>query len=247
MRAHKIKTKFGNASISAGYYRITSQKEGNLGKLLHRLIFEDFYKIKLPKGIVIHHEDGDKLNNNIWNLVPMTVSEHISLHGKNISDETREKISQSKIGPKNPMYGKKLSEKQKENLRWYAKHQVVSDETREKLRLANLGPKNPMYGKDVELETRKKISKVHGSSGFFRVTKSPCASCNQGYTWRYRYTDKEGKRHSFISTSLKKLEDKVVANDLEWIILDEDLAEISLCESVKNNHEDNIVTLDQFS
>ena len=41
-------TKYGIAKIhNTGYYRITSRKEGNNGKLLHRLIFEDVHKRKL--------------------------------------------------------------------------------------------------------------------------------------------------------------------------------------------------------
>ena len=72
-----MKTKFGTVKISSdGYYQIKSKKEGNFGKKLHRLIFEDFYQIKLPKHIIIHHDDGDKLNNEIWNLIPMTIGEH---------------------------------------------------------------------------------------------------------------------------------------------------------------------------
>lgn len=36
----KIKTKYGMVSVdSDGYYRITSVKEGNCDKRLHRLIF----------------------------------------------------------------------------------------------------------------------------------------------------------------------------------------------------------------
>ena len=38
-------TKFGRAYIGHhGYYVVTSKKEGNHNKLLHRLIFEDFYQ-----------------------------------------------------------------------------------------------------------------------------------------------------------------------------------------------------------
>ena len=37
---------------------------------------------KIPKGMVLHHIDGDKLNNNISNLQLMTNSEHIKLHDK---------------------------------------------------------------------------------------------------------------------------------------------------------------------
>ena len=78
-----LKTEFGRAKVKKGYYTITSKKEGNYNKLLHRLIFEDFYKIKLPSHIIIHHEDRDKLNNEIWNLVPMTNSEHLKIHSRN--------------------------------------------------------------------------------------------------------------------------------------------------------------------
>lgn len=78
-----VTTKFGTAGISdEGYYRITSVKEGNLNKLLHRLVFEDFYQTEIPEDWIIHHEDGNKLNNEIWNLVPMTKSEHAAIHMK---------------------------------------------------------------------------------------------------------------------------------------------------------------------
>ena len=116
-----LETKFGRARVGdVGYYRISSHKEGNYGKLLHRLIFEDFYKIKLPQSILIHHEDRNPLNNEIWNLVPMTRAEHHRLHKKGNSDakgvirsdETRRKMSihQNKTGirnvsiNKNPIY-----------------------------------------------------------------------------------------------------------------------------------------------
>ena len=80
-----IKTKYGNATLNNyGYYHITSGKEGNHGKYLHRLIFEDFYNIKLdeefPEGIEIHHIDGVKTNNEIWNLEPISKSEHRQTH-----------------------------------------------------------------------------------------------------------------------------------------------------------------------
>lgn len=104
-----VKTKFGNASLNAGgYYRITSAKEGNCGKLLHRLIFEDFYNIKLdkefPNGVVIHHIDKNRTNNEIWNLDLMPLKEHTSMHksgkkhhqyGKSPSHRTRLKQSKS--------------------------------------------------------------------------------------------------------------------------------------------------------
>ena len=99
-----MKTIFGNAKIDDGYYMITSRKEGYHGKFLHRLIFEKEYG-EIPKGFVIHHKDGNKLNNCIGNLELMTHKSHSKLHN---------------TGENNPMFKikhplktmKKMSEKQ---------------------------------------------------------------------------------------------------------------------------------------
>ena len=63
-----IKTKYGNASIdNEGYYRIHTKTEGNRNKLLHRLIFEEEHG-KLSVNDIVHHKDGDRLNNDLSNL-----------------------------------------------------------------------------------------------------------------------------------------------------------------------------------
>ena len=63
-----LHTKFGNAKINCrGYLAITSRKEGNNAKKLHRLMWEDFYG-EIPEGYVIHHKNGNKLDNCILNL-----------------------------------------------------------------------------------------------------------------------------------------------------------------------------------
>lgn len=92
-----LHSKFGNCSINNnGHYRITSRKEGNHGKLLHRLIWEDFYGCEVPDGFVIHHKNGLKTDNCILNLQLMRDESHKRFHttGKDNSNE------------KNPMYGK---------------------------------------------------------------------------------------------------------------------------------------------
>ena len=107
---NKLHTKFGNASINKeGYYYITSQKEGNFLKKLHRLIFEDFYGFKIPKDYVIHHKNGIKTDNCILNLQLLKSSVHIRKHqlGKQLSDETKQKIRDGRIGEKSVWYGKK--------------------------------------------------------------------------------------------------------------------------------------------
>ena len=92
-----MKTKFGKAKIYNGYYYIISRKEGNCNKLLHRLIWEDFYGTKIPEGYHIHHKNGNKLDNCILNLQLLSESDHIRLHrsGTNLSEEHKQQISKS--------------------------------------------------------------------------------------------------------------------------------------------------------
>lgn len=86
-----ITTKYGKAKVnSKGYYHIISKKENNFGKKLHRLIYEDYYKISLLPSTDIHHKDGNKLNNSIDNLEAISHGEHSKLHTS---------------GKNNPMYG----------------------------------------------------------------------------------------------------------------------------------------------
>lgn len=60
-----------------GYYTI---QVNNKVKLLHRHIMEEFLNRKLEKDEVVHHVDGNKLNNDIENLELMLSREHHRLH-----------------------------------------------------------------------------------------------------------------------------------------------------------------------
>ena len=65
------------------------------------------------------------------------------MKGKHHTEETKQKLSETMQGKKNPLYGKHLSE-----------------ETKQKLSEANKGEKHPLYGKHRSEETRKKISEA---------------------------------------------------------------------------------------
>ena len=188
-----IKTKFGTACVDGnGYLRISSSKEGNHSKSLHRLVFEDFYQIKLPPNIVIHHEDGNKLNNEIWNLVPMTNEEHSAMHhtGVVFTEERCKKISEAKKGFK------------------------FSDKSKEKMRQAKLG-------KPQTKEMMINRSKTNNRLGIFRVFISQNKTSKQGFDYCYNYTE-NGKRYELHSVDIFRLKDKVLAKGLDWIIVDED-------------------------
>jgi len=88
--------------------------------------------------------------------------------GKHLSDDTKEKLSNSLSGENNPMYGKhhtdetkqKMSENHPdsfgENNPWFGKHH--SKETREKISKANSGENAPFFGKQHSKETKQKMS-----------------------------------------------------------------------------------------
>lgn len=236
-----IETKFGKANINNnGYYVIVSSKEGNFQKLLHRLIIEDFYNICLPDDWVVHHDDGNKTNNEIWNLIPMPRSEHSHMHnvgrecvwkGRHLPKQMRENISKS-------LKGRVFTEEWKKNISKSKKGHIVSEETKRKFRIINAGKNNGMYGKKHLIESRMKMSKSRknvplslnhkiqlskstNSSGFYRVSKKKDNSCTQGFMWIYSYRRDDGSVHYFSSVNLLKLKQKVITNNYHWELLNE--------------------------
>ncbi len=169
-----IKTKYGNAKLNeTGHYRITSCKEGNHGKYLHRLIWEEHYG-EIPKGYVIHHKDKNPQNNCILNLQLMTKEEHISLHTQ---------------GENNPMYGKVFSPEHRKKLS--ENHADTS------------GENNPMYGKKPSIPTRLRISKTMNKSGILNVSKKKNKSCKKGWCWQYRYYEGKKRKTLMSTDLLK--------------------------------------------
>ena len=107
MNGENMETKFGNACINKmGYYVISSTGKYH-NKLLHRLLYEDANNLTLLSTTIVHHKDGNKLNNSLDNLELMTKSEHNRIHHKNKKNsvETIHKMRISKLGKNNPNYG----------------------------------------------------------------------------------------------------------------------------------------------
>lgn len=201
-----VKTKFGTAYKDyQGYMRISSVKEGNHNKFVHRLVFEDFYKIKLPSNIIIHHLDGNKQNNEIWNLIPLTNEEHSRLHhtGVKFTEERCKKISEAKKGG------------------------IMSEESKQKMREAKLGKKQP-------LEMIINRNRACNTLGIFRVFKSQNKSCKQGFDYCYNYTDGD-KRKELHSINILKLRQRVIDKGLPWIIVDEEKVMMEFSDNVANN------------
>lgn len=71
----KDKRKFGEGYITKQGYHLVF--DGTNYIPAHRTSFTD-----LPKEWVVHHVDGDKLNNVVDNLVPLSKQAHRELHGQ---------------------------------------------------------------------------------------------------------------------------------------------------------------------
>lgn len=211
-----MKTKWGNARINKnGYYHITSKKEGNCGKLLHRLIWEDFWRTEIPVGYVIHHRDHNPSNNCILNLQLMRHEDHVSLHnkGKFVSYETRRRMSEN-----NCRYweNKKLPDEIKRKISEGNKGKNHSEESKKKMSEAKKGENHWNYGKYLSDETQLKMSMAQNTSGYFRVSKVKTKKVKQGFSWQYQYYE-NGNQKKISSVDIEKLEYKVKAKGLKWI------------------------------
>ena len=60
----------------------------------HRYLMEQHLGRKLTQNEVVHHKDGNPLNNDLSNLEIMPLSEHARMHqlGKHLSGVTRRKL-----------------------------------------------------------------------------------------------------------------------------------------------------------
>ena len=78
-------TNHGNVYINKdGYLQFTNGK--HRGKLYHRVIYEKFVG-NIPEDCVVHHIDGNKLNNDILNLEVMSFEEHSRMHKNEFWDK----------------------------------------------------------------------------------------------------------------------------------------------------------------
>lgn len=93
---------------------------------------------------------------------------------------------------------------------------MESLEIRKKVAQSMMGDNNHFYGKKHSLLSEIEMSKVHNTSGYFRVSKE-FGKYKNGYRWRYQYYDENNKKKAIKSVDIDKLKSKVIDAKLPWI------------------------------
>ncbi len=135
------KYKVGDRWLKGRYMMI---KTGERSELLHRHLMEQKIGRKLVKGEVVHHMDGDKLNNRKYNLKIVTAREHSDIHN---------------IGKIPPNKGIPMSDEQKKKLSIARMGFVMSEETKAKISSSLKGKPSSRKGITMSSEQKEKISK----------------------------------------------------------------------------------------
>ena len=99
---------------------------------------------------------------------------------KNISDETRRKMSLSNKGRTPYNKGKHLSEEHKKKIGEANKGKTLSEEARKKISESNSGEKHHFFGKHHTEETKKKLSDSHKGKTLSDETKNKIGEKSKG-------------------------------------------------------------------
>ena len=142
-----------NAYVHKGYNVVHVEGKGSV-KLCH-VVLDTLTGHWLPKGMVIHHIDEDKMNDSPWNLAVLTDSQHKFIHGKKRLGKKykqpkvvveQPKHVRNQLGYKNPMYGK-------HPIAW---NRGLTKETSEGIRLSSDARKGKPQPKGIKRPRPKK-------------------------------------------------------------------------------------------
>ena len=108
--------------MNTDYGKFHINKQGYYVKnvYLHNLVWVNFYGKPVPKGYVIHHINEDKTDNRIQNLQCVKSSTHTRFHmkGKKLSEDTKNKMSETKKGYNHSIETRQKLSKYKKGRKW---------------------------------------------------------------------------------------------------------------------------------
>lgn len=165
-----------------GYY-LSSKPIGNRRKRLHVYMWERDHG-DIPEGYHVHHKDHDKRNNEPSNLEILTRSEHLSLHGNNMSAEHLEKLRKhcERIRPLTKAWHS--SEEGKE---WHRKHAKKSWEEKNEIEYTCTHCGKSFMTKNSYSEKSNRFCSNNCKSAFRRASgvdnvERKCALCGKAIT-----------------------------------------------------------------
>jgi len=155
----------------------------------YRKIWESHYgdipKDDQGRSFDIHHIDGNRCNNDISNLIALSIDDHFDIH-----------LSQGDYGAANLI----SSRIERGSIRGYTV--IISEETKQKMSQARMGTPSPRRGCTTPEEVRKKISKSKKGKPCTEEHKRKVSESKRGTT----HSEEHKKK---ISETLKKFyEDK---------------------------------------
>lgn len=145
-KAEKKKERYYNLTFTVGHWASDEKIKKSVGQRCSERQKSDPNWASWNKGIIRSEETKEKIK--------------IARAKQIITEETKQKISQSLSGENNHFFGKKHTDATKELNRQKHLGKVVSQETREKLRVKMIGNKNTLGRKHSE-ETKRKMRESH--------------------------------------------------------------------------------------
>lgn len=146
-----------NVSPKGGHQVKNSFNDETIKKLKNRIVSEDTkQKMREAHKKRKYYANGHKLSDETREKIKKSWEKRRI--EKPLSDESRKKMSLSRMGKKNSFYGKHHTEKTKEKLRNISKDYMKTEEYRENMSESVKGTKNGMYGKHHSEESKKKMS-----------------------------------------------------------------------------------------
>lgn len=98
MKSNRTSYKKGRKSeraVEIGYVSIRKDNNGAMRRhikvgynswVLYAVWLFETFKGEIPKGMVVHHKDGNSLNDELPNLMLLTRKEHINIHRKQLQN-----------------------------------------------------------------------------------------------------------------------------------------------------------------
>ena len=91
--------RISNLGNAEGYYRgkkveVKVKLDGRrtIANLPIYILVDKLFRGELPTGYVVHHEDFNKLNDTLNNLVRITISRHMEIHNKDFGEKYKDNL-----------------------------------------------------------------------------------------------------------------------------------------------------------